>query len=107
MLCEQAISDSKRVMGIQALYERMKLELPRAIGAQFVLSALEALFKMPVFSSTDFIRKSGIARRSALRVLAALKDAAVLSTLKPAAGSRPEVLIFSDLVEDVEEKKGE
>lgn len=106
-LCEQASADSKRVMGIQALYERMKLELLRAIGAQFVLPALEVLFRMPVFSSTDFIRESGIARRSALRVLSALKNAAVLSTLKPAAGRRPEVLIFGNLIEATEERKGE
>lgn len=106
-LAEQASADSGRVMGIQALYERMKVELPHAIGAQFVLPALEALFRMPIFSSTDFIRESGIARRSALRVLAALKDTTVLSTLKPAAGSRPEVLIFGELIEVAEEMKGE
>jgi Fic family protein len=106
-LAEQAGADSKRVMNVQALYDRMKLELPRAIGAQFVLPALETLFKMPIFSSTDFIRESGIARRSALRVLAALKDAAVLTTLKPAVGRRPEVLIFGDLIEAAEEMKGE
>jgi Fic family protein len=99
---EQANESSQRVMSIQALYERMKAELPETIGAQFVLAALDALFKKPVLSSTDFIQSTQIARRSALRVLSALKEAGFLSTLKPAAGNRPEVLIFKQLVQAAE-----
>jgi Fic family protein len=102
---EQAEEDSQRVLNIQKLYERIKTDLPGKIGAQFVLSTLEVVFRKPVFSTTDFVRETGISRRSALRILSALKEAEVLSTLKPGVGRRPEVLIFRQLVDAAEGKK--
>ncbi len=104
---EQAEEDSQKVLNIQKLYERIKTNLPGTIGAQFVLSTLEAVFRKPVFSTTDFVHATGIARRSALRVLSALKEAGVLSTLKPAVGRQPDVLVFGQLVDAAEGRKVE
>jgi hypothetical protein len=101
-ICEQANEDSQKIINIQALYERMKTELPETIGRQFVLPTLDALFRKPVLSTGDFVQETGIAKRSALRVLGSLKETEILSTIKPAIGNRPEVLTFKQLIEAAE-----
>ena len=76
----------------------MKVELPQAVPTQFAIQAIDALFDRPIFSTTDFIRRTGISKRTALRILGALEESGRLSSVRATRGSKPAVLGFSALM---------
>jgi hypothetical protein len=57
------------------------------------------LFTHPIFSSTDFIKESGIPRRSALRFLDIMEKDGIISILKPQKGNNPAIFMFNRLIE--------
>jgi Fic family protein len=89
----QAEDNLAKVTLIQELYQRLKLRLPEAIRSHYA-RVLEWIFSKPVFSSSDFVRGSGIPLATARRILRALQDEDVLSQLVPGSGRRSGVLIF-------------
>jgi Fic family protein len=101
-VAEQAQVNIDKTRDILALYERMKQETPRAIRSQYVIQAIDALFDRPIFTSTDFIARSGIPKYSALRILKTLQDEGFVGNLRAGKGRRAGVLVFPDLIEITE-----
>jgi len=101
-VAEQAQANADKTRDILALYERMKREAPQAIRSQYGIQAIDALFDRPIFTSTDFIARSGIPEDSARRILKALQDEGFVGRFRAGKGRRATVLVFSDLIEITE-----
>jgi len=101
----QATLNSQRASAILDLYRRMKDEINEVTRSQFALQTLDALFDRPLLTMPEFVKRSGIPRRTAFRILDALQAARILQVREEGAGRRPAVLAFSKLVAITEQKK--
>ena len=101
----QATLNSQRASSILDLYRRMKDEINKVTRSQFALQTLDALFDRPLLTIPEFVKRSGIPRRTAFRILDALQGARILKVREEGAGRRPAVLAFSKLVAITEQKK--
>ena len=95
---EQAKANSEQAKAILALYDGMKREVAGITRSQFSIQVLDALFERPVFSTTDFIKRSGIPKASAMRILSELREQKVIGVLREGRGSQPTVMQFSELL---------
>ena len=95
---EQAKANSEQAKAILALYDGMKREVAGITRSQFSIQVLDALFERPVFSTTDFIKRSGIPKASAMRILSELREQKVIEVLREGRGSQPTVMQFSELL---------
>lgn len=93
----QAQRNADKAGQVLQLYNDMKEFLPSVSNSSFVILALDALFSMPVFRTSDFVEKTGMNNQSAHRLLKQFKEAGILITLKKPAGSSPEVFQFEKL----------
>lgn len=98
-IISQALENTEKVRQIIALYEGMKQTIAEVTHSQFAIAALDAIFDRPVFRTSDFATRSGIAtRQTALLILRQLQQAGVLKTLIEASGRRPATLVFPGLL---------
>lgn len=104
-IVEQARENTSKARAILGLYDSMKIRLPRIITTQFTVQAIDALFDRPIFRTTDFVTRTGISKRTAMRILAALEDAGELTTVVPASGRKAGILAFSELIAIAEGRK--
>ncbi len=93
----QAEENSKKVKGILVLYERMKSQISEITNSRYAIQVLDWIFSKLIFSSTDFIKGTGISKPTALRILKRLGDSEVLQTLQERSGPQPAVLFFPEL----------
>jgi Fic family protein len=103
-VAEQARENCDKARAILRLYDRMKSELPATLATQFSVQAIDALFDRPVFTATDFVRRTKIAPRTATRILGALSGAGVLVPVREKRGRAAAVLAFADLLAITEGK---
>lgn len=105
----QAGQNSSRVTAIQALYERMKLEIQEATHSQYAVHVLDAIFSKPIFRSSDLTaqlhKDFNIHEKTTPGLLRQIKDVGILRELKPASGRRPATLCFPQLINLVEGKE--
>lgn len=94
----QAVENAEKAKLIISLYEKMKAEIPKAVKSQYVVAAIDALFKRPVFQSKTFIAQSKIPRDSALRILRGLKAKGFIDEVRPGKGRRAAVAVFTELL---------
>lgn len=97
----QAEDDTRRVREMLDLYERTKGKVVEETRSRYALSALDALFGQPIFSTPQFVEESGIPPASAARLLDRLKSAGVLRVVRRGRGRRPTVWEFPELLEVV------
>ncbi len=69
-----------KAQNIKNLYEKNKNEIAKITKSPFCISILDALFIKPIFSSSDFVKISGIPKASAFRFLNLLRKNGVVST---------------------------
>jgi Fic family protein len=94
----QAKENGAKASAVLHLYERMKAMMPGIVATHYSVQVLDALFDRPVFRTTDFVTQTGISKRTAMRVLAALEEGGVLSPIHPARGRTAAVLAFGELL---------
>jgi len=66
---------------------------------------VDFLFSQPIFSSAYFNKAAKIPKPSAQRFLTAFRDAGLIRVIRKAAGSRPAVFAFSELINIAEGKE--
>ena len=93
----QAEENSKKVQGILSLYEKIKSQISEITNSRYAIQVLDWIFSKLIFSTTDFIKGTGISKPTALRILKRLGDSEVLKTLQERSGPQPAVLVFPDL----------
>ena len=101
---EQAKENITRARSILALYDQMKVRLPKIVASQFNLQTIDTLFDRPIFKSTDFIETSKITKPSAVRILRELQKQGVLSVVRESRGRRAAILMFRELISLAEGK---
>jgi len=94
----QAEDNLSKTQAILDLYERMKRELAEMTHSQYAIHALDWLFAVPIFRSTDFIGRTGIPGPTARRFLGVLRENGVLKVVIPARGRKAAVLAFPALL---------
>jgi Fic family protein len=101
-LTEQARENQSRARAILDLQQAMLHRVAELTRSQYAGRVVETLFARPIFASTHFVDASGIGRATALRILGMLRDAKVLGTVRPGAGSSPTIYAFTALVDIAE-----
>ncbi|MCL2123069.1 MAG: Fic family protein [Desulfovibrionaceae bacterium] len=101
---EQALENQAKATAILDLYRQMLKDVPRLTHSQFSPLAVEFLFSKPIFSSVHFIKTAKIPKTSAPRLLAAFREAGILSVIREASGRRPAFYVFSRLMNIAEGK---
>lgn len=102
---QQALNNTERVRAMMALYESMKRRIAELTRSQHAMAVVDTLFDRPIFSSGDFLQRSGIPKQSALPFLRTLREANILRVLRKASGRRSAVLAFSELLNCAEGRK--
>lgn len=83
---------------IRTLYEHMKLEFARVLSSKWSVSALDFVFKHPVFRNSRFTAQSGIPSASAARFARLLQEQGIIVPLQEAAGRRSALYAFEALL---------
>jgi len=94
----QANENGEKAAQILDLYNRKKSELVELTHSQYGIHVLDWIFERPVFKSSDFVDFAGIPAPTARRILGALREAGLLSTIVEASGRRSAVYAFPELL---------
>jgi Fic family protein len=101
----QAELNTNRAAAILRLYNQMKDEINAATRSQYALQTLDALFAKPFITAPDFIKSTGLARRTVFRIIEDLQTSGILSVKDKGAGRRPAVFAFTRLIKITEQRK--
>ena len=102
MLTEQATKNEAKSAKMLALYRAKKDWMVETTHSQHAIRALDFLFAVPTFNSSDFVSHAAIPAPTARRILKLCSDARMLSVLQEASGRRPAVYSFSELLQITE-----
>ena len=103
-VADQAALSIRRASAILDLYNRMKSEINSVTRSQFAIQTLDALFQRPLLTVADFVKRTGIQRRTAERIIEGLLAAKILTIHVAGAGRRPALLAFTRMVKITEQK---
>ena len=90
----QAEDNLTKAQGIFDLYDKMKLEVAELTRSRFAIHALDWIFEYPIFSSSHFLERAGIPKKSARRLLRALFEGEIVTVLIRGSGRRPTVFAY-------------
>lgn len=102
---EQAKNNNAKVKAIMGLYDAMKKQIHEITHSQYTVHLLDAIFDRPIFETTDFVKRTGIHKPTAMSLLRQLKGASILKELRPGSGRRAAVLCFPELLNIAEGKR--
>ena len=98
----QADDNIVKARQILSLYDRMKRHVADLTHSRYAIAALDFIFELPVFRSTDFIAQDNVPAPAARRILNVLRDDSVLRTLRPSRGRRAAIFMFDELLDITE-----
>ena len=101
-LMEQSEENSKKAIAIINLYNKMKDQVPEITRSKHSIQAIDAMFYRPIFNSNYFIKKSGIRKMTAMRILRGLAENGVLVILRKGQGRKPAIYGFMQLLDITE-----
>jgi hypothetical protein len=90
-----------KAQNILHLYNSMKQKIVDSTHSQYALQALDSLFNLAIFKSSDFQKNSGIPNPSNARIIGTLRDENIIDTLEEASGRKPAIYIFRSLIDIV------
>lgn len=89
---EQAKENSRKARAVLALYNEMKEKASS-------ISILDALFKHPIFSTSEFTELTGLSKTNSFRTVTRLKEEGILKTLSEGKGKKPSIMVFAPLID--------
>lgn len=98
----QAKENSAKAKSILELYNNTKDIVPDITGSKYGIQAIDTIFSRPVFTSSYFFEQSEIPKQTAHRVLSRLQETGVVKIVREGSGRRPNLYIFSQLIEIVD-----
>ncbi len=93
----QAKRNADKATQVLSLYSEMKDRVATISNSPFGIRILDALFSLPIFRTSDFIKVSKLNHQTAFRTITRLKQEGILSTIQKPSGRSPEVLRFDKL----------
>ena len=97
-IVEQAVVNTDKAKAILDLYQAKKIKVAGLTHSEYAIHTVDALFFKPVFRSTDFVQRSRVPERTAIRILNRLVEEGVLRVLEEKRGSRPATFLFRKLI---------
>jgi hypothetical protein len=96
-LTVQAQDNEAKAKSILALYQAKKEWIVDVTGSKHAVPALDWFFNRPIFKTSDFIASVDIPKKSAYRIISAVRDD-LLKEIRPASGQQPAILAFAQLL---------
>ncbi len=100
-IVSQATENISKVSEINELYDEMKQFVVDKTHSQFSAYIVDAIFNKPIFTSTDFIKYTGMAKQTAYKCLGQLEGDAI-KIIRKGTGQRPSVFYFRRLIDIIE-----
>jgi Fic family protein len=94
---KQSETNLSLVRKIIGLYEQKKREISDLLHTDQSIYILDMLFDTPVFRANELHRRLKIQRQRAAQYIRVLKDAGIITELRPSSGRTPALLSFEDL----------
>lgn len=101
-IISQATDNISKVSEINDLYDEMKQFVVDKTHSQFSPYIVDAIFNKPIFTSTDFIKYTGMAKQTAYKCLSQLEGDDALKKIRKGTGQRPSVFYFRRLIDIIE-----
>jgi len=95
----QARRNTEKAQNILHLYQSMKQQIVESTHSQYALQALDSLFNLGIFTTTDFQKNSGIPKPTTARMISTLRDEKIIDTIEEASGRKPAIYIFRSLID--------
>jgi len=96
-LVDQTENNLKLIRQINELYESKKHQIGELLHSDQSIHILDMLFDSPVFRANEVYEKLNIQRQRAAQYIRTLKDAGVITEVRPASGRRAALMSFEDL----------
>lgn len=98
---QQANVNINKAKAILDLYAVKKEKISKLTKSRYAIQTVDAMFKIPVFTSTRFIAEAKIPKVTAMRILRVLEKNRIVDVIRPASGSMPALHLFRKLVDIV------
>jgi Fic family protein len=101
----QAQQNGTTLREIMSLYEITKQQIRDITRSPHSAQLVDALFDRPIFTAAAIAERAKIPKPTLHKLIKSLLDAGVLDTVRPAAGRRPAILTFAELLNTLERKQ--
>jgi len=102
---EQAQQNGRTLREIMDLYEATKIQVQDITHSPHSPQLIDALFDRPIFTAADIAKRAGVPKPTIHKLIKSLLDEGVLQTVREAAGRRPAILTFAELLNTLERKQ--
>ena len=101
---KQARENTRKARAIMQLYEERKAWIQDRTHSQYDVAVVDFLFSQPIFKATNFAEPQGVPAPTRKRILREIRDD-LLYEIRPAAGSRPAIYAYQELMNIAEGKE--
>ena len=102
---EQAKRNGATLREIMGLYEVTKRQVRDITHSPHSAQLVDALFDRPIFTAGDIARRAEVPKPTVHKLIKTLLDEGLLETVREAAGRRPAILTFAELLNTLERKQ--
>ena len=100
----QAQQNGRTLREIMDLHEATKRQIRDITHSPHSLQLIDALFDRPIFTAADIAKRAGVPKPTIHKLIKSLLGEGVLETVREAAGRRPAILAFVELLNTLERK---
>jgi len=90
---------------IMSLYDVTKEQISGLTRSPHSAQLVDALFDKPIFTTADIAQRANIPKPTVHKLINALIEEGVIDTIREAAGRRPAILTFAELLNTLERKQ--
>lgn len=101
----QAKRNSATLREIMDLYEITRKQVRDITRSPHSPALVDALFDRPIFTAADIARRAAVPKPTVHKLIKGLLDEGVLDTVREAAGRRPALLTFAELLNTLERRQ--
>lgn len=96
-IIDQAESNLNLVRQITGLYDKKKHQIVGLLRSEKAIHIVDLLFDRPVFKASELHDRLGIQRQRAAQYIRVLREAGVVTEIRPARGRKSAILSFDEL----------
>lgn len=101
----QAKENGRTLREIMDLYEATKIQVRDITNSPHSPQLIDALFDRPIFTAADIAKRADVPKPTIHKLIKNLLDEGVLEVVREAAGRRPAILTFAELLNTLERKQ--